>query len=155
LKPAYSQKETGRRRGDAFCLALYRPQVCLVKESAAKGFNPYPTTTGGRAKMGVAKAKHLASRYARARKGGESNTLAATESRNSTELPTTPSGISLSSSRNSIGLENAARFPSLVSRRRRKRQRCGSGPKYEILCPWIGGSSSEIECFQLFDPGYD
>jgi len=85
--------------------------------------------------MGVAKAKHLASRYVRARKGSESHALVARGRKNRAKLSTEPTRISPFSSRDSLGLENASRLPILVSRRMRKRQRCGSGLKYEILCP--------------------
>jgi len=120
-----------------------------------RDFTPIPPQPVQDRKWGGANAKDLASRYAKARKGGESNTLAATGSRNSAKLPTAPSGISPASLRDSLGLEKASRFTSLVSRRRRQRQRCGSGLKYEILCPRSAGSSSDSKCFEGIDPGND
>jgi len=58
----------------------------------------------------------------RSPKKGLEQHVGPTRSRSSAKLATEPSGSRSASSRDSLGLENASRFPSLVSRRRRKRQ---------------------------------
>jgi len=123
------------KEGECFLPRLLSRTNLSRQEVRVEGSSPRPTPTGGGAERGVAKARNLASRYARARKWAESNALAARGNRNRARLPKAPSRVSPVSSRDSLGLKNASRIQSLVSSRRIKRQRCGSELKHEILCP--------------------